>query len=74
MISFLSSEIEYRLSRGERFNNVMQEIEASDSLYIANRNQEAVFHCLELKSVGPYRSYPLFEGFDILLVAALESD
>ncbi|MBR4456714.1 MAG: NFACT family protein [Solobacterium sp.] len=63
---FLSSEVEYRMARGQSFASVMQEIEQSEWIYIANRNNEAVFHCIELKSVGPCRSYGLFEGFDIL--------
>ncbi len=63
---FLSSEIEYRMSRGQTFASVMDEIEASSSLFIANRNGEPVFHCIRLESEGTYRSYPLFEGFDIL--------
>ena len=63
---FLSSEAEYRMARGESFASIMDSIQKSDSLYIANRNNEAVFHCIELKSCGTCRSYPLFEGFDIL--------
>ena len=63
---FLSSEAEYRIAHGEPFETVMEEIEASDQLFIANKNNEAVFHCIELKSIGLCRSYPLFEGFDIL--------
>ncbi|MBQ6452135.1 MAG: NFACT family protein [Solobacterium sp.] len=63
---FLAQEAEYRLNHGQSFREIMQEIEASDMLYAANRNNEAVFHCIPLTSVGPCVSYPLFEGFDIL--------
>ena len=63
---FLSAEAEYRMSRGQSFESIMEEIEASRSIYVASRNGEAVFHCIELQSEGPCRSYPLFEGFDIL--------
>lgn len=63
---FLSKEIEYRMSLGESFKDIMNEIEHSDSLYIANDNNNPVFHCIELKSIGECKRYPLFEAFDIL--------
>jgi predicted ribosome quality control (RQC) complex YloA/Tae2 family protein len=63
---FLAAEVEYRIAHGQPFPEIMAEIEHSDQLYIANQNQEAVFHCIELTSIGPCRSYPIFEGFDIL--------
>lgn len=63
---FLSKEIEYRMSLGESFKDIMQEIDASDSLYISNENDNPVFHCIELKSIGTCKKYPLFEAFDIL--------
>ena len=63
---FLSSEVEARLSHGQSMEEIIEEIASSHDLYIANRNGEAVFHCLELTSIGPCRKYPLFEGFDIL--------
>ena len=63
---FLAEEAEYRLAHGQTFPELMQEIESSSQLYIANRNNDAVFHCIELKSVGVCRSYPIFEGFDVL--------
>ncbi len=63
---FLSKEVEYRIAHGERFTDIMREIEDSDSLFIANENGQAVFHVLELKHVGHCVHYPLMEGFDIL--------
>ena len=63
---FLASEIEYRMHNGENFKDIMSEIESSDNLYIANNNDEAIFHCLELKSIGKCVKYPFFDGFDIL--------
>ncbi|MBQ9155125.1 MAG: NFACT family protein [Solobacterium sp.] len=63
---FLASEAEYRMSCGQSFRSVMEEIRDSDQLYLANKNNEAVFHCIPLTSVGENVSYPLFEGFDIL--------
>ena len=63
---FLSQEIEYRLNHQQSFASIMNEIKESDSLYIANHNNEAVFHCIDLTSIGKTKSYPLFEGLEIL--------
>ncbi|MCR4950832.1 MAG: NFACT family protein [Solobacterium sp.] len=63
---FLSAEVEYRMAHGQSFASVMEEIRDSKMLYIANKNNEPVFHCIELKSIGPCVSYPVFEAFDIL--------
>ena len=63
---FLSAEVEYRMTHGQSFASVMEEIRDSKMLYIANKNNEPVFHCIELKSIGPCVSYPVFEAFDIL--------
>ena len=63
---FLSREIEYRLSMNESFAAIMQKIECSDSLYVANVNDVPVFHCIPLTSIGECRKYPLMEAFDIL--------
>ncbi len=62
----LSKEIEYRMSHGQSFSSIMKEIEDSDDLYIDNRNDEPVFHCIAITSNGLFTKYPLFEGFDIL--------
>ena len=63
---FLSSEIEYRLNHGQSFTDIMNEIKQSTSLFIANQNNEAVFHCIDLTSIGKTKQYPLFEGLEIL--------
>ncbi len=63
---FLSKEIEYRMSLGQSFSSIMSEIEQSDSLYITNENENTVFHCIPLTSIGPCKCYPIFEAFDIL--------
>lgn len=63
---FLSKEVEYRMSLNESFEDIMKEIENSDSCFIANSNNEAQFHCIELKHLGLNKKYPLFEGLDIL--------
>ncbi len=71
---FLARETEYRMSQGESFSGIMKEIQDSDRIYIANQKNEAVFHCIELKSVGKCVSYPLSEGFDILYYHKEEKD
>ncbi len=63
---FFSKEVEYRLQHGQSFADIMQEVEDSDQLYIANDGNQPVFHCIPLEHVGPCRSYPMFEAFDIL--------
>lgn len=63
---FLSKEAEYRIAHGESFAQIMEEIRNSDRLYAANSEGEPVFHCIELKSRGFCKSWPLFEGFDVL--------
>lgn len=63
---FLSKEAEYRMAHGESFAEIMEEIRNSDRLFAANSEGEPVFHCIELKSRGFCKSWPLFEGFDVL--------
>jgi predicted ribosome quality control (RQC) complex YloA/Tae2 family protein len=63
---FLSEIAELRMSSGQSFSSFMKEIDDSNQLYIANQNDEAVFHCVDLSCIGVCRSYPLFEGFDVL--------
>ena len=71
---FLAEEAEYRMAHGQSMQEIMQEIAGSKRLYIANRNNEAVFHCLPLTATGPCVDYPLFEGFDILYYHKEEKD
>lgn len=71
---FLAEETEYRMMHGQSFHDVMKEIEDSDKLYIAENNNQTVFHCIPLTSIGPCKSYPLFEGFDILYYHKEEKD
>ncbi len=63
---FLAKEVEYRMANGQSFHSIMQEIHDSKAIFIANRDNEPVFHCINLTSVGPCKEYPLFEGIDIL--------
>lgn len=70
----LSAEAEYRMASGQSFASIMQEIQDSDQLYIANDGNKPAFHCIELKSIGACRHYPLYEGFDILYYHKEEKD
>ena len=63
---FLAEEAETRMREGQSFASFMDEVDRSTCLYIANRKNEAVFHCVPLHSVGECVSYPLMEGFDVL--------
>lgn len=71
---FLSREVEYRMSLGQSFTDIMQEIETSDRLYIYSTESDTQFHCIPLKHLGPCKSYPLFEGFDVLYFHKEEKD
>jgi predicted ribosome quality control (RQC) complex YloA/Tae2 family protein len=62
----LARETEYRMSHGESFAQIMEEVRNSTSLYIYEDSKEPLFHCIELKHKGTCRCYPLFEGFDML--------
>ncbi len=63
---FLEREVQYRLQNGQSFHSIMDEINSSSRLYIANQDNEAVFHCIPLTSLGSCTDYSLFEGFEIL--------
>ncbi len=71
---FLSKEVEYRMANGQSFTSIMKEIQNSQNLYIANQNNEAVFHVIPLTHVGPCKDYPLLEGFDVLYYHKEEKD
>lgn len=63
---FLSKEVEYRMAHGQSFSSIMQEIAASNDLYIYENQGEPQFHCIPLTHLGACRKYDLFEGFDVL--------
>lgn len=72
----LAREVEYRLSLGESFINIMQEIQNSSTLYVAESTEgkEMPFHCIPLTHLGTCRSYPLMEGFEALYFHAEEKE
>ncbi len=71
---FLSKEVEYRMAHGQSFSSIMQEMKDSKKLYIANQNNEPVFHLISLTHLGACKSYDLFEAFDILYYHREEKD
>ena len=71
---FLSKEVEFRMSNGQSYKDVINEIEKSDKLYITYKDDEAIFHCIPLLSVGTCNEYPIQEGVDILYYHKEEKD
>ena len=63
----LSKEVQYRMHQGEEFDDIMQKIAASDTLYISDIKDQMYFHCIPLTHLeGTYRTYLLMKGMDIL--------
>lgn len=72
---FLSKEVEHRVQNGQDFVSIMDEIKQSDSIFIANIDNEAVFHCIPLTHLqSPSKQYPLCEGLDIVYFHKEERD
>ncbi len=70
----LAKEVEERMNHGQSFSSVMDEIQSSQSIFIADSNDNTSFHCINLTSIGPCKQYGLFEGFDILYFHKEEKD
>lgn len=63
----LSKEMQYRMRQGESFDDVMQMIANSDTLYICDVEDTMYFHCIPLTHFEcDVRSYPLMKGMDVL--------
>lgn len=69
----LSKEFIYRIHHHERFEDIMEELQNSSSLYVyENENQ---FHCIELKHLhSTSHTYPLMRGFDVVYFHAQEKE
>lgn len=63
----LSTEVTYRLHKGEAFPAIMEELRTSKDLYISDVKDTMMFHCIPLThlEVTP-RTYPIMKGIDIL--------
>lgn len=70
----LEQEVRYRLDHGQSFSDIMQEIKGSQKLYIAKQQDEAIFHCIELRHLGHNVSYSLHEGLDVVYYHLEEKD
>ncbi|MCI5773812.1 MAG: NFACT RNA binding domain-containing protein [Erysipelotrichaceae bacterium] len=70
----LEDEVRYRLANAQSFTNIMEQIKTSNKLYIANKNNEAVFHCIELTHLGHNVSYDIHEGLDVVYFHLEEKD
>lgn len=72
---FLSKEVEYRMQSGQDFVSIMEEMRDSDSIYIANMENETVFHCIPLTHLQTSsKRYSLSEGLDIVYYHKEERD
>ena len=70
----LEKEVKDRIDNGESFADIMQKIKQSNKLYVASSNNEALFHCIELKHLKNNKSYDINEGFDIVYYHLEEKD
>lgn len=71
----LSKEVKYRLEKEQAFQQIMQEIQESDSLYITSVREENQFHCIPLTHLEKnYKQYPIMEGLDVLYYHKEEKD
>lgn len=63
----LSKEVQYRIHNGERFDDIMDQITTSKTLYICDVKDQIYFHCIPLTHLETHiREYPLMHGMDIL--------
>ena len=63
----LSDEVMYRIKHGEQFTEIMQEIKHSDVLYLHHKQNDILYHLIELKHLQiPYSAYELMEAMDQL--------
>ncbi len=62
----LAQEVSYRLSR-QSYKQIMQEIQASSSLYLTTIDNEEYFHCIPLTHLlEEYQQFEICEGLDYL--------
>lgn len=71
----LGKEVKYRLEKGQTFQEIMQEIQESNFLYITSLQEENQFHCIPLTHLQKsYKCYPIMEGLDVLYYHKEEKD
>lgn len=63
----LAKEVQYRIHQGQSFDEVMQQLKQSHSLYISDVKDTMHFHSIPLTHLEvEAREYPLMKGMDIL--------
>lgn len=63
----LSTEFHYRLRHNQCFNDIMEEINNSQTIYISTKDDKEYFHVIPLQHLEVNaRAYPIFEAMDIL--------
>lgn len=70
----LAREAEFRMSLGQSFSSIMQSIEDSNALYVAEEHPEINFHVIPLTHLGKGKQYPLMEGFESLYAQSEEKE
>ena len=70
----LAREAEFRMSLGQSFSSIMQSIENSNALYVAEEHPEINFHVIPLTHLGKVKQYPLMEGFESLYAQSEEKE
>lgn len=67
----LAREVEYRIRNHEDFNDILQTIQKSKTLYVHSNYQ---FHAIELKHIHlPYETFPLIEGLEYAYQAKVQA-
>ena len=71
----LAKEVTFRMQNGENFQEIMQEIQNSHSLYLSNAKNTLLYHVIPLKHLRVEPSvYGIFEGLDQLYFFQEEKD
>ena len=71
----LENEVLYRLSKGEKFEQIMDQINKSQSLYLSVDEDNEYFHLIPLTYLNlPVHQYPIFEGLDEIYFSKEEHD
>jgi len=61
----LSNELEYRINKGEQFQDIINQIKESTHLYIHKVKNKELFHIIPLTHTDTlYKEYSLFDGLD----------
>jgi predicted ribosome quality control (RQC) complex YloA/Tae2 family protein len=71
----LSKEFNYRMACGQRYQDILQELAASDRIYLYDTGRETLFHCLPLTHLEMTpRVMGICEGLDEIYYAREEKE